>query len=807
MKNRKVITLLLVGVLGTSTLLAGCKGTGGEGTKPQAGTEKPQKKESGAALKPKEESTPVTVERLAEYLVSAGGDYNSATNIEILTSGMNKTANATKEQCLTMISMAFGPLPEPTGNNARVSDKDVVYSDIPNAAKEHIDNLIRGGVLTNTEDGKLHPTKEASIEEARTIVRRIYTLFGSDLKDDYYSAVNKEALDNKEIPAGESDTGTTYDLRQKVERQVQDIIVEIAAGSGYEQGSMEQKIKDLYKSALAFDKRNEAGVEPLRKYLDALEQAENLEELSKSQVLTLKEAVAGGLFSYMYMTDFRDTDRKVATVTSSFNPLYKKEDYKKQNSKDIKAAKELHTTLLTLSGESPKEAEENVDNYLKFEEKLLKYKPDEKTYQQPDKANKIVSIKELQNMMPGIDVKALMEAKGYDISKEINIMDPSVFQGFCELLQDEENLEAIKTGIKISILSQHYTNLSEDFRQAFDKYNQEAMGQTADNSTPKEVAGALVKSSLGGYLDRFYVEKHFSPEAKQNVEEMIREFIEVYKERVNKLDWMSEETKQKAREKLDSMKFLIGYPDEWEDNLQNLEIGEDFFKNQVEITKLQIDKQNKEAKEVGTGGTRMNLPLTEVNAYYDQFSNTMCFPAAILQAPNYDINASREENLAAIGTVIAHEITHAFDDKGAKYGPDGNEVEWWTKEDYQKFEERCRQVEKFYDGWEAAPGIAISGKQTLSENIADIGGVACTLEVLKKYGNPNYDKFFRAYAVSWLKCTTRERAEAIRNTDEHSPNSLRVNRVLSNFQEFADTYGLQEGDGMYIPADKRIIIW
>ncbi len=196
-----------------------------------------------------------------------------------------------------------------------------------------------------------------------------------------------------------------------------------------------------------------------------------------------------------------------------------------------------------------------------------------------------------------------------------------------------------------------------------------------------------------------------------------------------------------------------------------------------------------------------------VNAYYNQFNNTMAFPAGILQAPFYDVNATEEENLAGIGTIIAHEMTHAFDNNGAKYDKDGNPNDWWTAEDYAKFQALCDQVAAFYDGWESATGISISGSQTLGENISDIGGMACLLDILRQKEDADYDAFFRAYAKSWMKASTRENTEFMAQFDEHGPGNLRTNRVISNFHEFFDTFDIQPGDGMYVAPEDRIKIW
>ena len=254
------------------------------------------------------------------------------------------------------------------------------------------------------------------------------------------------------------------------------------------------------------------------------------------------------------------------------------------------------------------------------------------------------------------------------------------------------------------------------------------------------------------------------------------------------------------------MKVFVGYPDSWETNLDTVEISaDDYFGNQARIRRLTWDTYG--AEQFEPNKPTLGLPASTVNAYYNQFNNSMAFPAGILQAPFYDKNASLEENLAGIGTIIAHEMTHAFDNNGAKFDADGNPTDWWEAEDYAKFQELCDRAAEFYDGWESAPGIAINGRQTLGENISDIGSMACTLDVLKQTESPDFEKYFRAYAKSWMKAMTRENAEFLAQFDEHGPGNLRTNRVLSNFQEFFDTFDVKEGDGMYVAPADRIKIW
>lgn len=760
-----------------------------------------------AAAAPKKAEDSIKAGKAAVYLLKAADDYNKKASRKSLLKGMKPEKKLTRINGLIMVSRAFGTLPRPKGNNLRLSDQKVKFKDVPKSGRAAVKNLTRGGVLVSTKSGRLKPNALMSKAELETLVRRIYTLYGSNLKDDFYASVNKDDLDYKKIPPGESEGGGKADLTQKVNKQVEDLIMEIVKGGGYKKGSMEQKIKDFYLSAVNMEKRNALGVKPLKKYLDAIDQAEDLSELTASQILSIKEINSGGFFSVMHMTDFRNTDKMVLTVGSLLAPSMPKAAYENPKNEERKAYVKLNTTLLRLSGETREEAEKHVEEMLALEKQALRYQPKASDYADTKKMNEIVSAVELQALLPGMAVKGLIEAGGDKVPEEINLQMPRSFKGVAGLMQKKENLSAVKTLLKLSMITGNYQNLSDDFRMAFQQYNKETMGETPGNSSDQEIASAMVTDALGEYIDRLYVEKHFPKEAKQDIEKLVRQFIQVYKERIQKLDWMSETTKKKAVEKLENMKFLIGYPDQWTDHLADLDITEDYFANQVAVSKATSRRFREQAEGDVKNSGEIAMPLTMVNAYYNQHSNTMAFPAAILQAPNYDVNASLEENLGAIGSVIAHEMTHAFDNTGAKYDHNGQETDWWTAKDYRAFQKLCDKTADFYQGYESAPGIKINGRRTLGENIADIGGIACALDVLKKTENPDYDKFFKSYARSWLRVTTRAYLKGQQQADEHSPANLRVNRVLSNFEEFYKTYGIKAGDGMYVPKAQRIEIW
>lgn len=323
------------------------------------------------------------------------------------------------------------------------------------------------------------------------------------------------------------------------------------------------------------------------------------------------------------------------------------------------------------------------------------------------------------------------------------------------------------------------------------------------------MASEAVQTYLSEELGQIYVGRYFPPEAKAEVEKMVDMMIEAFQKRIGRLDWMEENTKREALAKLDAITVLIGYPDVWalnEAEFLDAADGGSYFANCATSEVMKWRKMIKSLDEPVDPG-QFSLSVFTVNAAANRNTNALIFPAGILQAPFYDVDASFEENLGAIGSTIAHEITHIFDDGGALYDAKGNLRNWWSEGDAAHFQALCDRVAAFYDGREVAAGAPVNGKATLSENIADMGGVACCLEVLSALDRPDYDAFFRSYARHWLRVAGYDTLAEMALYDEHAPNVLRCNLVLSNFQEFMDAYAIGPNDGMYVAPEDRVAIW
>lgn len=344
--------------------------------------------------------------------------------------------------------------------------------------------------------------------------------------------------------------------------------------------------------------------------------------------------------------------------------------------------------------------------------------------------------------------------------------------------------------------------------EAYLEYEKAASG-TAEKKAFERTVSEMVQEQLGYQCGRVFCEKYVDEDTKREVTDIIHQVIGEYDQRLSKMDWMAESTRQEARKKLATLTIKVGYPDEWPQDRYNLELqapedGGIYVDNYLALMKAEMDYGYK-TKQDPVDKKEWGMTPQTVNAYYNPPYNEIVFPAGILQAPYYDANAMPVVNLGGIGTVIGHEITHAFDTAGSQYDEKGNLRDWWTAEDKQQFERRANKVENYYSSMEVN-GISVNGSLTLGENIADLGAVSCITAIAEREG---YDlkELYQAYAAIWAIKYREEYLPYVMTTDVHSPGMTRVNAVLSAIDEFYTAFGVQDGDGMYQKPEDRPQIW
>lgn len=747
----------------------------------------------------------------ADMLLSAADDYNKDVKRSDIIKGyggdgeLHEDWNINRAEALVMLSRAFGKLPELTGHNARVALKSDAFSDIPEWAKPELQPVLDAGIAAGTADGIFSPYDDVTKEQLELFIKRAYALFGTNEKDDFYAAVNKDALNKLEIKPGRMMSGTLYDLQDESMEEVNAIIKETIEKGG-EKGSKEQKIADFYKNILDSDSRNEIGIAPIKPYLADIDSAKDVKDLAAVQIKLIENLYTAPFTGFSITTDFKD-NTKYIMYFGTMEPYLTKDFYLNGTDEQKASYFKYLKTICEIAGENI--TDKQIEDFYNLEKTLAEKQLNPEDGNNIDKIYNIYTFDEIQSIFPSFDFGEVLESSGLKKEDKILVMDNELMKEFAGLFSDE-NLETLKNAAKLSVLLNYGGALNTAFIDAANTFNQEYLGISGTYSD-EERAAMNVASVMPDYIGEIYAEKYFTEDAKQNVLKMVNDIISVYKERINNLDWMSAATKEKAINKLDKMGIKIGYPDKWDTYLDSAQInskadGGSYFDNILEIAKASV-KYLSELQGTSPDRTKWEMYPYTVNACYSATENDITFPAAILQPPMYDVNASYEENLGAIGYVIAHEITHAFDNNGAKFDENGNAADWWTEEDYAEFEKRCEKMVYFYDRQEGIPGVPMNGRQTLSENVADQGAVQCITEVVSQLENPDYTKLYHSMAKAWASTKTREYAKYAAGVDVHSEDKLRVNRVVVNCDEFYEAFGITEKDGMWVAPVERIKIW
>ncbi|MBQ7055783.1 MAG: M13 family metallopeptidase [Alphaproteobacteria bacterium] len=424
-----------------------------------------------------------------------------------------------------------------------------------------------------------------------------------------------------------------------------------------------------------------------------------------------------------------------------------------------------------------------------------------------------MSLAEIKEKFSGFDWDAFLSARGASAANFINIGQPEAITESIAIMNDTD-FELIKTYLKYRIVSTADTLLDDKtYDIAFDFYNRTMAGQKEQKPRWKR-AVALIDDSLGEEVGRLYVEKYFSGDAKKRMQTLVKNLQRAYGDRIENLDWMSDETKSKALEKLSTFRAKIGFPDRWRD-YSKLEIKDDsLWENMIRVSEFEdafwIEKIGKEKDP-----NIWYMNAHEVNAYYDPSTNEICFPAGILQYPFFDMSADDAFNYGAIGAVIGHEMTHGFDDSGRHFDKDGNMKDWWTADDARGFDERASVMKDFFNKIKINNEVNANGEFTLGENLADYGGVTIAFDAYKKYGDASETvgnltsdmRFFVAYAGVWGQNIRPDEELRLTKIDEHSLGKNRVNGILPHINAWYDAFGITANDKLYLSPENRVKLW
>jgi putative endopeptidase len=634
-------------------------------------------------------------------------------------------------------------------------------------------------------------------------------------QDDFYRYVNGTWLKTTEIPADKSNYGSFTKLHDDAQEQLKTIIEEAAARKGKKAGSDEQKVGDFYASFMNEAKIEELGarpVEPLLAKVDALKSKDGLPAL----LAELGRAGVSPLSAYVNQDAKESTQYTVYFFQQGMIGLPDREFYLSKDEKFVQlrtAYGQYLADMLGLLGEP--EAPTMAGKVLALETALAQKHWTRVDSRDSDKTYNKIEIAKLNELTPGFDFAGYLDAAGVKTLSSVIIMQPSAFEGFAEQLA-RQPLDVWKAYLKLKVAGEYAPYLSAAFVDRHFAFYGTTLRGIQENQPRWKRGVQAVEGSLGEVLGRIYVSRHFPPEAKARMEKLVANLIEAYRQSITELDWMGEETKKRALEKLASFTPKIGYPDEWKDYSKLTVAADDLVGNILRSNQVEYDR------ELGKLGKPVNrkewfmTPQT-VNAYYNPGMNEIVFPAAILQPPFFNLEAEDAVNYGAIGAVIGHEIGHGFDDQGSKYDGDGNLKSWWTDEDRKAFEARAARLIEQYDQYEPLPGHRVIGALSIGENIGDLGGLSIAYKAyqlsLGGADAPVLDGFtgsqrvFIGWAQIWRRLYREEELLARLKTGPHSPNEYRCNGVLVNIPEFHAAFNVKEDDGMYKPAEEQVKIW
>lgn len=716
-------------------------------------------------------------------------------------SELNPSENITRLEFAVIISRSIRELP--------IVKPKLAFSDVPAENAGDVSRLVQAGIINGYGNGNFGAEDFLTQNQLNIILDRIEKLSETRPQDDFYYAVNKDWLKTAKLPEGYPTYSSFSEVDINNSNKLKAIVKDLIDNADtWQEGTIEQKMADFYSTIVDVENRNKEGIEPIKPYLDRISEAKTVQELIDISAQFENEIGLSLLFGFGPSIDFVDSSRYVLYGSGLSTAL--PSVYMLNENPQIKALYEnFIAQMFILTGSTEESALKSAQDIYAFEKIVAASTLSNEEASRVENIYNPMTVDEVADMFKGVDIKKYLKDLGYENVENVIITDVGLMRKTGELMTDE-NLEVLKDYARYYLVINTASFLSEDLENAINAFNSAFMGIDSTLSQ-EDKAFNMLNSVMSSYLGRIYVERYFSEEAKKDVEDIVSEIIAAFEKRIQALDWMTDETKAAAISKLKAIKLKIGYPDTWEDPLSNIEIksydeGGSLLGNILAITAAQA-RYSKSLLSKPVDKSKWSIPPHMVNAFYNATSNEIIFPAGILQAPFYDVNASREQNLGGIGTVIAHEITHAFDNNGAQFDKDGNMKNWWKDEDYITFQQKCQQVIDLYEGLEIAPGAVVNGALTLSENVADIGAMACILDIAANMEDVNYKELFESNARIWRMTATNQIYQLLATQDVHAPNKFRVNQVLRNFQEFYDTYGIEEGDMLYLAPEDRVTVW
>ena len=633
--------------------------------------------------------------------------------------------------------------------------------------------------------------------------------------DDFYQWATGGWQKNNPLKPEFSRYGSFDVLRENNEIRINELFNEMSATKA-EFGSVEQKISDLYKMGLDEARLNKEGAKPIKKALKGIFAMKSREELIAALAELHTDGI--GVFFVAYpAADLADSNMTILYMEQGGLGMGNRDYYTDEKSSEIKAAYRTYLgKLFTLAGVKG-DVETMVNNVMAVEDRIAEKHWTNVECRDIVKGYNPYTYEQFKSEYPGVDWDAYFKGLGLDTVGKLVVSQPSSFKNTLEVL-NTASLEELRTYVAAHYIDAASSYLSEDFALASFEFFGKTMSGTQEIRPRWKRAMGVPNSILSEAVGQIYVAKYFPESEKARVEGMVSNIQQAFSKHIEALDWMSDETKAKAQEKLAAFTVKIGYPNKWKDySTLTVDPKKSYWENVVAANRwYTADSMSEVGKPVDR--EKWLMPPQMVNAYYMPTTNEICFPAAILQPPFYNPEADDAVNYGAIGVVIAHEMTHGFDDQGSQFDKYGNMNDWWTAEDRAAFEKKTDVLVKQFDAIEILPGLFADGKFSLGENIADQGGLRLAFTGLTEFawanGRPEdidgftgEQRFYIGYATLWAQNITDQEKERLTKVDVHSLGRNRVNATLRNIQSFYDAFGITEKDAMYMPVWERIVIW
>lgn len=632
--------------------------------------------------------------------------------------------------------------------------------------------------------------------------------------DDFFKYVNGKWYDSVSIPASQSGVGAYMFMNYPQRMRLQGILDSISQSKNTA-GSIAQKVGDFYASGMdtvTIDKRGYTPIKPLLAKIEAITDLPSLMNFVVNEEKVNNSSIIG----FGVGPDDKNSSMNIAQIYQTGIGLPDRDYYFKSDSSTVaiqKSYKKYLATLFQQTGSNIQEAQKNANLVYDIDKQLaVAHKTKVELRDVQANYNKL-AVTDLVKRHPNINWTTFLNTLGAQ-TDSINVGQPAYYDVLNKLLKTIP-INNWKIYLKANSLERYADDLSKPFADASFEYTKVLSGQAVQKTRGEKMAN-VVDNYLGEALGELYVKKYFPEDAKKRMLVLVNNLQKAYAKRIDKLEWMSPDTKQKAKEKLAAMTKKIGYPDKWRDYSAVKIARNTYFENMVSAATAAYQFQlAKLGKPVDRSEWYTTVPT--VTAYNNPTANEIVFPAGILQAPYFDNNADDALNYGGIGMVIGHEITHTFDDQGAQYDKDGNLKNWWTKEDYAKFKSKIQQVINLYSTYTVLGDLHINGAMTVGENTADIAGIAVAYDAFKMTeqgkGNVKIDgftpdqRFFISIAKIWRVKMKDEFLRLWINNNPHSPPNWRVNGPLMNTTPFYEAFNVKAGDKMFVPKEDRITIW